>query len=139
MRHLGTVPLKTDRLVLDRLTAAPRTEVKGPVWLRQAGGKTILYSMAILLVCWLPYFICLFPGASNTDTWWQLEQVTGGDRETRIFLRADKGVDYGDFMEIMNLLRGAGYLKIALGGLEVLAQPAADAEGTAAPAAENAE
>ncbi|SEN45431.1 outer membrane transport energization protein ExbD [Paracoccus alcaliphilus] len=69
----------------------------------------------------------------------QLEQVTGGDRETRIFLRADKGVDYGDFMEIMNLLRGAGYLKIALVGLEVLSQPAADAEGTAAPAAENAE
>ncbi len=71
----------------------------------------------------------------------QLEQVTGGDRETRIFLRADKGVDYGDFMEIMNLLRGAGYLKIALVGLEVLSQPAAaaDAEGTAPPAAENAE
>lgn len=64
-------------LGLDRLIAAPRTEVKGPVWLRQAGGKTILYSMAILLVCWLPYFICLFPGASNTDTWWQLEQVIG--------------------------------------------------------------
>ena len=64
-------------LGLDRLAAAPRTEARGPAWLKQASGKTILCSMAILLVCWLPYFICLFPGASNTDTWWQLEQVIG--------------------------------------------------------------
>ena len=33
--------------------------------------------MGIILLCWLPYYICLFPGASNSDTWWQLEQVTG--------------------------------------------------------------
>ena len=58
----------------------------------------------------------------------QLEQQTGGDRDTRIFLRADKGVDYGDFMEVMNLLRAAGYLKIALVGLETLPQPATDAD-----------
>lgn len=43
---------------------------------------------------------------------------TKGDRQTRIFLRADKAVGYGDLMEAMNLLRGAGYLKIALVGLE---------------------
>lgn len=43
---------------------------------------------------------------------------SGGDRETRIFLRADKVVDYGSVMEVMNLLRGAGYLKVALVGLE---------------------
>lgn len=43
---------------------------------------------------------------------------TKGDRQTRIFLRADKAVGYGDLMEVMNLLRGAGYLKIALVGLE---------------------
>ena len=50
-----------------------------------------------------------------------IERMTKGDRETRIFLRADKTVDYGAFMEVMNLLRGAGYLKIALVGLD---QPA---------------
>ena len=38
--------------------------------------------------------------------------------DERIFLRADKAVSYGDLMEVMNLLRGAGYLKIALVGLE---------------------
>ncbi|TIP92959.1 MAG: TonB system transport protein ExbD [Mesorhizobium sp.] len=44
---------------------------------------------------------------------------TKGDRQTRIFLRADKAVGYGELMEVMNLLRGAGYLKIALVGLEM--------------------
>jgi biopolymer transport protein ExbD len=47
-----------------------------------------------------------------------LERVTQGDKETRIFLRADKVVSYGDMMEVMNLLRAAGFLKIALVGLE---------------------
>ena len=47
-----------------------------------------------------------------------LEAASGGDKEQRIFLRADKAVAYGDVMEVMNLLRGAGYLKVALVGLE---------------------
>lgn len=47
-----------------------------------------------------------------------LDQHTGSDREQRVFLRADKAVAYGDLMEVMNLLREAGYLKIALVGLE---------------------
>lgn len=47
-----------------------------------------------------------------------IDRQTGGKKDTRIFLRADKAVDYGHFMEIMNLLRDAGYLKIALVGLE---------------------
>ena len=47
-----------------------------------------------------------------------LDAATKGDRDARIFLRADKSVSYGDLMEVMNLLRGAGYLKIALVGLE---------------------
>ena len=69
----------------------------------------------------------------------QLQQVTGGDRDTRIFLRADKVVAYGDLMETMNELRRAGYLKIALIGLEaapadqVTADPAAAAPEGATP------
>ncbi|AZO65527.1 TonB system transport protein ExbD [Mesorhizobium mediterraneum] len=56
---------------------------------------------------------------------------TKGDRQTRIFLRADKAVGYGDLMEVMNLLRGAGYLKIALVGLETLpGDAAAPQDGT---------
>ena len=44
--------------------------------------------------------------------------ATAGDREARIFLRADAAVAYGELMQVMNLLRGAGYLKVALVGLE---------------------
>ena len=47
-----------------------------------------------------------------------LEKMTDGDRQTRIFLRADKVVPYGELMEVMNLLRAAGFLKVALVGLE---------------------
>ncbi|WP_137129590.1 TonB system transport protein ExbD [Rhizobium sp. FY34] len=61
-----------------------------------------------------------------------LERTTGGNKDTRVFLRADKSVDYGQFMEVMNLLRDAGYLKIALVGLETLPAPAAPAVGAPA-------
>lgn len=47
-----------------------------------------------------------------------LDAKTEGDREQRIFLRADKSVEYGSLMDVMNELRAAGYLKIALVGLE---------------------
>ncbi|MDR6816250.1 biopolymer transport protein ExbD [Neorhizobium sp. 2083] len=60
-----------------------------------------------------------------------LDRVTEGKKDTRVFLRADKAVGYGQFMEVMNLLRDSGYLKIALVGLETLPAPAAPA---AAPA-----
>ena len=47
-----------------------------------------------------------------------LDQATGGDKEQRVFLRADKTVPYGDLMTLMNDLRAAGYLHVALVALE---------------------
>ena len=47
-----------------------------------------------------------------------LDTATKGQKDERIYLRADKAVSYGDLMEVMNLLRNAGYLKIALVGLD---------------------
>jgi len=47
-----------------------------------------------------------------------LDQATAGQRETRIFLRADRTVQYGELMTLMDLLRTAGYLKVGLVGLE---------------------
>ena len=47
-----------------------------------------------------------------------LDEATKTDREQRVFLRGDKSVPYGEIMAVMNLLRGAGYLKVALVGLE---------------------
>jgi len=47
-----------------------------------------------------------------------LDAASGGDKDQRVFLRADKQVDYETLMQKMNLLRAAGYLKVALVGLE---------------------
>jgi TonB system transport protein ExbD (group 1) len=47
-----------------------------------------------------------------------LDAAAKGDKDARIFLRADRTVSYGDLMEVMNLLRGAGFLRVALVGLE---------------------
>ena len=45
-------------------------------------------------------------------------QITARKKDERIFLRADKAVPYGELMQAMNVLRTAGYLKVALVGLE---------------------
>jgi biopolymer transport protein ExbD len=47
-----------------------------------------------------------------------LDETTGKKKDERIFLRADKTVPYGELMQAMNVLRSAGYLKVALVGLE---------------------
>ena len=47
-----------------------------------------------------------------------LDAATNSDRQQRLFLRADKSVSYGELTAMMNLLRAAGYLKVALVGLE---------------------
>ena len=47
-----------------------------------------------------------------------LDRATAGDKQQRVFLRADKTVPYGELMTLMNELRGAGYLHVALVGLE---------------------
>lgn len=68
---------------------------------------------------------------SHADMRAALDSATGGDTEARIFLRADKAVAYGDLMDVMNLLRMAGYLKVALVGLEGVG-PATAPEATVA-------
>jgi biopolymer transport protein ExbD len=52
-----------------------------------------------------------------------LDGATKSQKDTRIFLRADKIVPYGEVMEVMNLLRTAGYLKVALVGMEKVPGP----------------
>ncbi|SFC62234.1 biopolymer transport protein ExbD [Bosea sp. CRIB-10] len=58
-----------------------------------------------------------------------LDRQTSNDREQRVFLRADGAVAYRELMEVMNKLRQAGYLKIALVGLEDTGQGAAQGAG----------
>jgi biopolymer transport protein ExbD len=47
-----------------------------------------------------------------------LDTATGNHKDQTIFIRADKALSYGELMETMNILRDAGYLKLALVGLE---------------------
>ena len=52
-----------------------------------------------------------------------LDGATSGDKAQRVFLRADRSVVYGELMAVLNGLRAAGYLKVALVGLEAVAPP----------------
>ncbi|HET9069008.1 MAG TPA: TonB system transport protein ExbD [Amaricoccus sp.] len=56
-----------------------------------------------------------------------LGEATAGDQEARIFLRADATVAYGALMQVMNLMRAAGYHKVALVGVEATGTEAAGA------------
>ena len=60
---------------------------------------------------------------SRDDLPGALAAAANADRDTRIFVRADKSVPYGEVMAVMNLLRGAGYLKIALVALQQASSP----------------
>ena len=44
--------------------------------------------------------------------------ATGIKKDTRLFLRADKTVPYGEVMRLFDALRAEGYLKVALVALE---------------------
>ena len=60
----------------------------------------------------------------------RLDALTESNKDARIFLRADKAVPYGELMQVMDLLRGAGYLEVALVTLE---GPGAASAAPAAP------
>ncbi|HWX60756.1 TonB system transport protein ExbD [Bradyrhizobium sp.] len=47
-----------------------------------------------------------------------LDAATNDHKDETIFIRGDKALSYGELMEVMNTLRDAGYLKLALVGLE---------------------
>ena len=47
-----------------------------------------------------------------------LDAATNNHKDATIFIRGDKSLSYGTLMEVMNVLRDAGYLKLALVGLE---------------------
>ena len=49
------------------------------------------------------------------------------NRDRRIFLRADRAVPYGELMEVLEILRAGGYLKVALVALE--GPPGGEARG----------
>ena len=97
---LATVDTRVD-LPVSNARPAPRPEQ--PVYLSiQADGTMTLNDEAVTAQTL---------GAAVT-------KATGEDREQRIFLRADKTITYDTIMSAMNVLRAAGYLKVALVGAE---------------------
>lgn len=44
----------------------------------------------------------------------KLTAITGQKRDTRIFVRGDKKIDYGKVMEIVGAINAAGFTKVAL-------------------------
>ncbi|ANC00889.1 biopolymer transporter ExbD [Pseudomonas putida] len=102
---LATVDIKVD---LPASTAKPAPRPEKPVFVSvKADKKVYVGDDAVALPEQL--------GA-------MLDAKTKGDKETTIFFQADKGVDYGDLMEVMNTMRAAGYLKVGLVGLETAAK-----------------
>ncbi len=52
-----------------------------------------------------------------------IDALSGGDKSQRVFLRGDKTVPYDAVMQTLEALRGSGYLKVALVGLEAPVAP----------------
>ena len=44
----------------------------------------------------------------------KLAAITDNKADTRIFVRGDKAIDYGRVMEVMGLIKDAGFTKVAL-------------------------
>jgi biopolymer transport protein ExbD len=97
---LATVDVKVD-LPVSNAQSAPKPEA--PVYLSlQADGSILVNEDEVRLAAL---------GAAITE-------ATAGDREERVFLRADKAITYDEIMQAMNALRAAGYVHVALVGAE---------------------
>src|ERR1700724_3498419 len=59
-----------------------------------------------------------------------LDAMAGEGKDRRIFLRADRGVAYGELMDLLERLRVGGYGHIALVALESIANDPAQAPAT---------
>lgn len=103
---LATVDIKVD---LPVSAAVPAQKPDKPLYLTIKADKTLALGNTPVT-----------PDALVTA----LKQQTENNTETRIFLRADKTVDYDNLMQVMNQLSRAGYLKVALVGLEQTGTPA---------------
>jgi biopolymer transport protein ExbD len=97
---LATVDVPVD---LPAAAAAPQSRPDKPLFLTVKGDRTLAVGDD-------PVTRENLPAALN--------HASGGDKDTRIFLRADKSIDYGELMDVMSAMRGAGYLKVALVGLD---------------------
>jgi biopolymer transport protein ExbD len=97
---LATVDVKVDLPVSN---AAPAPKPDKPVFLSIKADGAMLVNETAVSPATLAQNVAL---------------ATGGDREQRIFLRADKTITYDAIMRAMNALRAGGYVHVALVGAE---------------------
>ena len=97
---LATVDLPVD---LPQASAAPQPRPDKPVFLTVKADHTLAVGDTVI---------------SEDALGAALDQASGGDKEMRVFLRADRTIDYGELMDVMSALRRNGYLKVALVGLD---------------------
>ncbi len=102
---LATVDIPVD---LPHASAQPQPRPLKPIFLT-------LKADDLLMLGDLPVTQAQLPAA--------LDAASNGDKNQRIFLRGDKTVPYGDMMQTLDALRGAGYLKVALVGLAAPSSP----------------
>ncbi len=60
----------------------------------------------------------------------KLKAIAAGKPDTRIFVRGDKGIQYGRIMEVMGIVSGSGFTKVGL----VAEQPSTGSGPAPAPA-----
>ena len=99
---LATVDVQID---LPASTAKPAQRPEKPIYLSIKQDKSLFLNN---------------DQVQSADLGAALDRLTSNDRDKTIFLRGDKGVEYGDLMQVMDTLRGTGYLKIGLVGLETV-------------------
>ncbi len=97
---LATVDVPVD---LPSSSAPPQKRPEAPLFVTVKGDGSLLVGET---------------AAARADLAAALDRQTGGDKETRVFLRADRSVDYGTLMAVMDALRDSAYLKVALVGVE---------------------
>jgi biopolymer transport protein TolR len=56
----------------------------------------------------------------------RLQAITANKPDTKIYVRGDKAINYGRVMEVMGLIKGAGFAQVAL----IVDQPAETQTGT---------
>ena len=109
-------------LLIIFMVAAPLSTVDTPIWRAfRSRRPSLSLARTRLLFLTIKSDMSLMLGNDQISAGTlapTLDRATASARNKRLFLRADKSVPYGELMRVMNLLRAAGYLKVALVGLE---------------------
>ena len=106
---LSTVDLPVD---LPSSTAVPAKKPDKPVYVTIKADLVVAVDEAIV---------------RRADLVRSLDGMSETGKDRRILLRADRAVPYGELMDVLELLRAGGYLKIALVALEGIPDAAVQA------------